>query len=80
MKADIHFARFRSLRQFLSVLIAATIIVFAATANADDNKVIVLEIKGAIGVATAEYLIDGIQHAEEQNAELIIIDMDTPGG
>lgn len=75
-----HFARFLSLRQCLSVLTAATIILFASTANAADDKVIVLEIKGAIGVATAEYLIDGIQHAEEQSAELIIIDMDTPGG
>ncbi len=75
-----YFARFLSLRQRLSVLTAATIILFASTANADGNKVVVLEIKGAIGVATAEYLIDGIQHAEEQDAELIIIDMDTPGG
>ena len=80
MKANMHFARFLSLRQRLSVLTAATIILFASTANADGNKVVVLEIKGAIGVATAEYLIDGIQHAEEQDAELIIIDMDTPGG
>ncbi len=80
MKANTDFARFLSLRQCLSVLTAATIILFSSLANAADNKVVVLEIKGAIGVATAEYLIDGIQHAEEQNAELIIIDMDTPGG
>lgn len=80
MKADIDFARFLSLRQFLAVLTAATIIIFASTPNAANNKVVVLELKGAIGAATAEYLINGIEHAEEQNAELVIIDMDTPGG
>ncbi|MCH7501901.1 MAG: nodulation protein NfeD [Proteobacteria bacterium] len=80
MKAAIEIARFLSLRQILSVLAAATIIIFTTTARAADNKVVVLELNGAIGAATAEYLIDGIAHAEEQNAELIIIDMDTPGG
>jgi len=45
-----------------------------------DGKVVVLEIKGGIGVATAEYVISGIEHAEESSAEMIIIDMDTPGG
>ena len=50
-----------------------------STAHAAGN-VVALEIKGGIGVATADYLISGIEHAEETNAELIIIDMDTPGG
>lgn len=39
-----------------------------------------LELDGALGVATAEYIIDGIKEAEERNASLIIIRMDTPGG
>jgi membrane-bound serine protease (ClpP class) len=49
-------------------------------ASAADETVVVLEIKGGIGVATADYLATGIRHAEERNAELIIIDIDTPGG
>ncbi len=80
MKTATRFARFVPHRRFLSVLTAATIITLAPMALAADNKVVVLELDGAIGAATAEYLIDGIAHAEEQNAELIIIDMDTPGG
>jgi membrane-bound serine protease (ClpP class) len=52
---------------------------FAGAVHAD-GKVIVLEIKGGIGVATADYIISGIEHAEETGAEMIIIDMDTPGG
>ena len=61
---------------FIAVLILTF---FAAEAHAD-GKVIVLEIKGGIGVATADYVISGIEHAEESGAEMIIIDMDTPGG
>ena len=52
----------------------------AFSASAADEPVVVLEINGGIGVATADYLASGIRHAEERNAELIIIDIDTPGG
>lgn len=43
-------------------------------------QIVELEVTDGIGVATAEYLISGIEHAEEINAELVIINMDTPGG
>ena len=39
-----------------------------------------LQLDGALGVATAEYIIDGIESANERNANVIIIRMDTPGG
>ena len=41
---------------------------------------ILLNLEGAIGVATAEYIISGINEAENRGAELVIIQMDTPGG
>ena len=61
-------------------LIAGLCSLLALTAHASNNTVVVLEIDGGIGVATADYLSSGIRHAEEQNAGLIIIDIDTPGG
>lgn len=45
-----------------------------------DGVVLQLDLEGALGVATAEYIIDGIEQAEERNAQLVIIRMDTPGG
>jgi len=39
-----------------------------------------LDLEGALGVATAEYIITGIEDAQESGASLVIIRMDTPGG
>ena len=63
----------------VTILIAAILAVAGVSAQADAN-VVVIEIKGGIGVATAEYVLSGIEHAETSGAELIIIEMDTPGG
>ena len=59
---------------------AALILGFLAGAAHADGKVVVLELRGALGVATADYIISGIEQAEATGAELVIIDMDTPGG
>jgi membrane-bound serine protease (ClpP class) len=53
---------------------------WSAFSTAATTKVVELEIDGAIGVATADYLSSGIEHAEDIGAELIVITMDTPGG
>jgi membrane-bound serine protease (ClpP class) len=45
-----------------------------------DGTAIVVDLDGALGVAKAEYIIDGIESANERGANLLIIRMDTPGG
>ncbi len=51
----------------------------SAAASAQD-RVVNIEIRGGIGVATAEYVIKGIDYANDDGAELILLSTDTPGG
>ncbi len=64
----------------LIAFLAASILAVSPVSARADGNVVILDIKGGIGVATAEYILSGIEHAETSGAELIIINMDTPGG
>jgi len=61
-------------------LVLLLVLSWSASPAAAESIIVELEIDGAIGVATSDYLISGIDHAEEIGAELVIINMDTPGG
>ncbi len=52
----------------------------AVSLKADEGRALLLELDGIIGPATSDFLIRGIRRAEEENAQLLIIRMNTPGG
>ena len=52
----------------------------APAAKAGVAPVNVIPIKGAIGPASASFATRGMAQAQKQNAQLIVLEMDTPGG
>lgn len=51
-----------------------------AKESPESSLVLILTIDGAIGTVTADRVIDAVQQAEEEFADLLVIAMDTPGG
>jgi membrane-bound serine protease (ClpP class) len=48
--------------------------------GAPARTVYVLDVEGSINPALADYILKGIEKAEEKNAAAVIVRMDTPGG
>ncbi|AOZ07217.1 serine protease [Cupriavidus malaysiensis] len=72
------FALMRRLAVALCLLLAA--VGWLAGAEPAGAPVYVLPLHGAIGPASAGYLLRGMAHAQQDGAQLVVIEMDTPGG
>lgn len=59
------------------LLLAFVLPAYGQSASA---KVRVLEVQGAVSPASADFIITGIEEAEEAGAHLLVIELDTPGG
>ena len=62
------------------MLASLMLLIVSSTSTAARSTVVELQVKDGIGVATADYVQSGINHAVDIGADLVIINMDTPGG
>ncbi len=82
MKSQV--SSWRILLWLACVLLPAALLLGSGSHAETDQEatplVLVLEVDGPIGPATAQYLLRGMEEGDERGAAAVVIEMDTPGG
>ncbi|MBF8301787.1 MAG: Membrane-bound serine protease (ClpP class) [Candidatus Dadabacteria bacterium] len=70
------------MRKKIFVLVSVFAFLFPSlnSRSDSDKKIILIEIDGTINPATLDYIRTGIEHAEKNSGEALVILLDTPGG
>jgi membrane-bound serine protease (ClpP class) len=70
----------RRMSRLGAALVAIGLGLLALRSETAAPTAILLEVRGAIGPASADYVLRGIASAEERGATLVVLRLDTPGG
>ena len=66
--------------KLLKTIAMASLVLLSGAVLAAPKAVFVVPLSGAIGPAAADFVSRGIARAEKENAQLIVLQIDTPGG
>lgn len=64
----------------IAIILVAMTAILGQQARSASDQAYVMTIDGAIGPASASYIVDGLEQAKREKARLVIITIDTPGG